>query len=457
MDDNSNSFTAAVPLNGVATISPGESVIFVETNDLATKAAVFLSTWFGATPPARLQVGSYSGGSVGLSATADAVNLFDAAGVLRAAVTFAASPAGPSFPTFDNAAALHNVRISQLSAAGVNGAFAAANDPNEIGSPGTIDNHAPLAVSDSVVTPEDTAVTFDVRLNDTDADGDALTIVGHSAVSNGALVANADGTFTYTPAPNFNGSDSFTYTITDGKGRTATATVSVGVSAVNDAPVLTVPGAQATPEDVAVTITGVSVADVDVGESTGVVNVTVSVASGRLTIATGAAGGLSAADVAGNGTAAVVLQGPLASVNATLAAGITYLGDVNFNGTDTMTVVADDLGGTGAAGALRDTETVSIHVLSPAEQIADLRDMVAALYADAVLGQGNANALLKKLNSAQAELEKGKPKVAYAAVGSFKNQVQSLVATGVLTSAQAGPLLSAAELLLQSLQVGGGF
>jgi hypothetical protein len=226
---------------------------------------------------------------------------------------------------------------------------------------------------------------------------------------------------------------------------------------VNDAPVLTIPGAQATPEDVAITITGVSVADVDVGESTGVVKVTVSVGSGRLTIATGAAGGLSAADVAGNGTAAVVLQGPLASVNATLAAGITYLGDVNFNGTDTMTVVADDLGGTGAGGALTDTETVSIHVLSPAEQIADLWGMVSALYADAVLGQGNANALLKKLNSAQAELDKGKPKGAYAAVASFSNQVQSLVATGVLTSAAAGPLLSAAELLLQSLRVGGGF
>ena len=74
-----------------------------------------------------------------------------AAGVLQANVSFGASPAGPSFPTFDNAAGLNNAAISQLSVAGVNGAFVAANDANEIGSPGTI---APaLSVIISEVSP----------------------------------------------------------------------------------------------------------------------------------------------------------------------------------------------------------------------------------------------------------------------------------------------------------------
>ena len=63
---------------------------------------------------------------------------------------FGASPAGPSFPTFDNAAGLNNAAISQLSVAGVNGAFVAANDANEIGSPGTIVN--PIVIPSVVIS-----------------------------------------------------------------------------------------------------------------------------------------------------------------------------------------------------------------------------------------------------------------------------------------------------------------
>ncbi len=138
MDDNSNAFASSVALNGITTIAPGESVIFLETATPATTIPLFLSTWFGANPPAGLQVGSYTGSGVGLSTAGDAVNLFDASGALQAKVMFGASPAGPSFPTFNNAAGLNNTTITQLSATGVNGAFAAVNDANEIGSPGSI-------------------------------------------------------------------------------------------------------------------------------------------------------------------------------------------------------------------------------------------------------------------------------------------------------------------------------
>jgi VCBS repeat-containing protein len=452
MDDSSASLAAAVALSGVSSIAPGESVIFIETNDLAGKTAIFLPTWFGATPPAHLQIGSYSGGSVGLSAGADAVNLFNAAGVLKAGVSFGASPPGPSFSTFDNAAGLNNSTISQLSAAGINGAFVAVNDPNEIGSPGTISNRPPVAGSDSVTTSEDTTITFNVLTNDSDADGDALTITGHTAVSHGSLVNNGNGSFTYTPAANINGGDGFTYTITDGKGRTSTTTVSITVSAVNDAPVLAVPGAQTTPEDAAVNVAGVSVADVDVNEGTGVMKVTLSVGSARLTLETGVAGGLTAAQITGNSTGAVVLQGTIAAVNATLAAGVNYVGNLNFNGTDTLTIVADDLGNTGAGGALTDSKVISIRVLSSTEQIAGLQDNVAELHAQAAVNQGQSNSLLKKLQNAQGALDQGKPKVAYNVISALVSEVESLVATGVLTTAQADRLLTAAKLLLQSLQ-----
>ena len=136
MDDNSNAFGSAVTLNGITSIAPGESVIFIETSDLAGKSSAFLSTWFGANPPAGLQIGNYTGGGVGLSTGGDAVNLYNSTGVLQANVVFGASPAG-TFPTFDNWAGLNNATVSQLSVAGVHGGFVAANDATEIGSPGS--------------------------------------------------------------------------------------------------------------------------------------------------------------------------------------------------------------------------------------------------------------------------------------------------------------------------------
>src|SRR5262249_2921991 len=132
----------------------GESVIFLETSDPATTIALFRSTWFGANPPAGLQIGSYAAGAgAGLSTGGDAVNLYNSTGVLQASVTFAASPAGPSFPTFDNSIGLNNAIISQLSVVPVHAAFAAVNDANEIGSPGVIKDKSPT-VDIVDVTPD---------------------------------------------------------------------------------------------------------------------------------------------------------------------------------------------------------------------------------------------------------------------------------------------------------------
>lgn len=142
MDDNSNSFASSVALNGISSIGAGESVIFIES--AASPAAAFKTLWFGASAPAGLQIGTYTGSGVGLSTAGDAVNLFNGAGVLQANVVFGASSAAAPFRTFDNAAGLNNSTISLLSVVGVNGAFAAVSAPtNEIGSPGRI---APVPV-----------------------------------------------------------------------------------------------------------------------------------------------------------------------------------------------------------------------------------------------------------------------------------------------------------------------
>jgi hypothetical protein len=136
MDDNSNSFAASIALTGISSIAAGESVIFLESSVNAS----FLSTWFGAAGKAGLQIGNYvnSGGGVGLSTSGDAVNIYNAAGVLQANVSFGASDSTSPYQTFDNSAGLNNTTISQLSVVGSNGAFVALNDATEIGSPGSI-------------------------------------------------------------------------------------------------------------------------------------------------------------------------------------------------------------------------------------------------------------------------------------------------------------------------------
>jgi cysteine-rich repeat protein len=72
-------------------------------------------------------------------------------------------------------------------------------------------------------------------MNDTDVDGDTLTVM---AVSNptGGDVTMATDSFTFTPTSNFNGGATFDYTVTDGEA-TATGHATIVFDAVNDAPV----------------------------------------------------------------------------------------------------------------------------------------------------------------------------------------------------------------------------
>jgi VCBS repeat-containing protein len=106
-------------------------------------------------------------------------------------------------------------------------------------------NDTPIPVSDSYSVDENSSIDVSLSLgliaNDTDLDGDTLTVDTTPVVdvSNGTLVLSSDGTFTYTPYTNYYGSDSFTYRVTDGNGGAATTTVSITVTEVpNQAPVI---------------------------------------------------------------------------------------------------------------------------------------------------------------------------------------------------------------------------
>lgn len=103
-------------------------------------------------------------------------------------------------------------------------------------------NRAPVAVADAATTNEDAPVEIAVLANDTDDTplaGATVAIVGGPA--NGTVSVSAQGVVTYAPNANFSGTDSFTYSFTDAGGEVSNvATVSLTVTAVADAPALTV-------------------------------------------------------------------------------------------------------------------------------------------------------------------------------------------------------------------------
>ncbi|NVK39854.1 MAG: cadherin-like domain-containing protein [Oceanospirillaceae bacterium] len=148
---------------------------------------------------------------------------------------------------------LAGVTITPLSASadGITVDISFANGGNGGGST----NSAPTANNDSASTAFETAVTIAVLNNDSDPDGDSLSVSSVSGV-NGSATINGDGTLTFTPAAGFSGTETFSYSISDGKGGSDSATVSVSVAAApvsNQAPVANNDSA-ATDKNSAVTI-----------------------------------------------------------------------------------------------------------------------------------------------------------------------------------------------------------
>lgn len=112
-----------------------------------------------------------------------------------------------------------------------------ASDATEVSISVAPVNEPPSATDDALLCAEDTpATTADLTANDSDPDGDALTVVDFTQPLHGTAVHNGDGTFTYTPAENYHGPDAFSYSISDGQGETATGAVNIAVQSVNDPP-----------------------------------------------------------------------------------------------------------------------------------------------------------------------------------------------------------------------------
>jgi hypothetical protein len=112
-------------------------------------------------------------------------------------------------------------------------------------------NHPPTALDDAAMTRADRTIKIHVLANDSDPDGDKLSIASITTAAHGGVAIDSTSkTLRYIPNGNFNGPDHFTYTVTDGHGGSATASVSVTVTPVNDRPTamqLTATTAEETP------------------------------------------------------------------------------------------------------------------------------------------------------------------------------------------------------------------
>ncbi len=97
----------------------------------------------------------------------------------------------------------------------------------------SVTNRAPSAITDFVTGVFGSPVSGNVLSNDSDPDGDALSVTAAVATTanGGTFNLAADGSFTYTPLPSFVGSDFFTYTLNDDFGGRSTSTIVVNYAA----------------------------------------------------------------------------------------------------------------------------------------------------------------------------------------------------------------------------------
>lgn len=88
-------------------------------------------------------------------------------------------------------------------------------------------NKFPEATNDVASTTKNSPIKISVLSNDSDPEGDTLSLDSFTEPLNGSITLNQDGSFTYTPAKNLTGQDSFTYTIVDEHGAKDDATVNI--------------------------------------------------------------------------------------------------------------------------------------------------------------------------------------------------------------------------------------
>ncbi|MDP2391195.1 MAG: Ig-like domain-containing protein, partial [Acidobacteriota bacterium] len=181
------------------------------------------------------------------------------------------------------------------------------------------ENRTPVAVDDNRETDEDTPLEIapaTLLANDTDADGDTLTLVAVSDTAVNGTVTFEAGVIVFTPAPDFHGAASFQYQVSDGYDATAWGTVHITVHSVNDDPVV--------PDQLVDAVSGVPI-----------------------TIPIGAT------DVDGDKLAYAIEERPAHGSAELVDDAVVYTANAGFNGTDAIVVKADDGAGGTETGRIR--------------------------------------------------------------------------------------------------------
>ena len=257
-------------------------------------------------------------------------------------------------------------------------------------------NDDPTAIGESISINEDATFVSDstsnLLLNDSDADGDPLTVNATPIVgpSNGTLVLNEDGSYTYTPNADFNGTDSFTYEITDGTA-TATAAVDINIAPVNDTPTASGPASLSAGEQRTLRLngTGFTLGDIDSGDSD--IQVVFSVTEGIVFTSFGDSG-----VSVSNDDATTTITGTVTEITNLLSGSSTGFVAYQNNSdspspTATLTMRVNDLGNTGADPGLTGDDFSEVATTTTTINIAPVNDAPNLTLSGISVDEGSAN------------------------------------------------------------------
>ncbi|MGH8380055.1 DUF4347 domain-containing protein [Pseudomonas sp.] len=306
-----------------------------------------------------------------------------------------------SFTTASNATVNVTLTVSIDTASSANASttttlqVTAVNDAPSITAPGSI-----------AVNEDQPGTLTGISFTDVDAGGSAVTVVlsvpsgSLSATSGSGVTVSGSGTGSLTlvgslanintfiaasqvnfvTAANAVGNVTLTVSIDDGgntgvdpgnsgtgSSEASSTTLTLAVTAINDAPLNSVPGTQSFAQDSVLVFNAgngnlISISDVDAGGSA--LQVTLTASNGLITLS--GIAGLIFTSGDGSADATMVFSGSLASINAALN-GLSFTPTPGFNGLASLQIITNDQGLGGSGGAQIDTDTINLTVnpLSP--------------------------------------------------------------------------------------------
>ncbi|MDC1142963.1 cadherin-like domain-containing protein, partial [Planctomycetota bacterium] len=242
----------------------------------------------------------------------------------------------------------------------VNGTFTGSTTTASINGGSVVD----LIVDDSAVTPRDAVLVINSAAGVLGNDATlpffpsaALATGTFATTQSGSVSLAIDGSYVYTPPTAYVGTDTFTYDVVDGATAIGSATVSIDVILLNQAPVISAPGAQALDSSNSVVLSTangnvISIADPDIGSS--LLQTELSLANGSVALASLTGVTILAGT---NGSGYVVFEASLSDINAALdGLQITLVSAAS----STLNVYVSDGGATGAGSIGYDSASVQL-------------------------------------------------------------------------------------------------